>query len=92
MRIGAASECESDTRSYVSNPVGACLRFSEVSSSSPVDQAVGHARSYTPAPRSVEVYSVGGFGIDTRVTREVYVEREVYVMGGFSLFGRRRGL
>lgn len=89
MRLGAASECEVDSPHFA-RPEPSYDDFAEKRHFSPPAE---HARSYTPGPRTIEVYTVGGFGIDTRVTRETYVEREVFVMGGFSLFGRgRRGL
>ncbi len=89
MRIGEASECEIDSPNFT-QPQRNYDDFAETRHFSPPAE---HARSYTPGPRTIEVYTVSGFGIDTRVRSETYVEREVYVMGGFRLFGGgRRGL
>lgn len=74
MRIGEASECEIDTPSY-DRTVEPCCDFPE---SRAVSSSEQHARTYIPGPRTIEVYTVSGFGIDTRMRRDVYVEREVY--------------
>lgn len=74
MRIGEASECEIDSPNFA-RPETNYDHFAETRHFSPPAE---QSRSYTPGPRTIEVYSVGGFGIETRVRRDIYVEREVY--------------